>query len=184
MDDISAQLITDAAQGDREAFERIYRRYSSFVYTVALRITRNAEDAQEVTQDVFIRVHRGLRTFRFQSSFKTWVYRIAVNAALTAYRRASRHQKHRVEDEEIVEQVAVAPAQADAMDAGQVKARVEAMLETLPAEQKACLIMRELEGCTYDEIALSLGIPLNTVRTRILRARRALFEAAGKEARP
>ena len=85
MQDIAKEIITSAAGGDIDAFERIYKVYSSYVNTIAFRIVGNREDAEEVTQDVFVRVYRSLARFEFKSSFKTWIYRIATNSAINVF---------------------------------------------------------------------------------------------------
>jgi RNA polymerase sigma-70 factor (ECF subfamily) len=85
--DISREILIKAAQGGISEFEALYKAAAGFVYTVALRVTANEQDAQEVTQDVFLKIHKKLKDFRFRSSFKTWVYRITVNTALNTLRR-------------------------------------------------------------------------------------------------
>ena len=87
MQEISKDILMQAAKGDIGAFEEIYRIASDFIFNVAYRITNNNEDAEEVSQDVFIKIYKNLKGFRFQSSFKTWIYRIAVNSAVNTSKK-------------------------------------------------------------------------------------------------
>ncbi len=94
MDNITENIIIEATEGNTEAFESIYKAYSGFVYNVAYRVVNNIDEAQEVTQEVFLAVYRKLKSFKFNSSLKTWVYRIAVNTAIDYSRKRSRDQDH------------------------------------------------------------------------------------------
>jgi RNA polymerase sigma-70 factor (ECF subfamily) len=172
MQEIPRELIEQAAAGDTDAFAHIYRLASGFVYTLAYRVAGNRQEAEEITQDVFLKIHRYLGTFGFRSSFKTWVYRIAVNAALTAYQRTRRDRTHRV-DLEKVEAVLPAPQAPDQREARELADR---LLEKLNPDQRACLVLREIEGLSYEEMAQALGININTVRSRLKRARAAAIE--------
>jgi len=174
MQDIPEKTIIRAAEGDLEAFEEIYRLSSSYVYTLAYRVTRNAEDAQEVTQDVFLSVHRNLRRFQFRSSFKTWIYRITANMAINTYRKRAKHRERHVEFDETTgtDHPAERPG---AVEKNDNEALVRSMLEGLPPEQRACLVLKEIEGLKYHEIAKVLNININTVRSRLKRAREKLI---------
>lgn len=181
MHDIPREILTRASGGDGEAFAEVYRAASGFVYTVALGITRDAADAEEVTQDVFIKVHRHLQRFDFRSSFKTWLYRVTVNAALNAYRASARKRRRFVPFDDGV--AADIPDERPATPAQErdERARLDRFLALLSVELRSCIVLRELEGLDYKEIAAALGIPLNTVRSRLKRAREALVEHARKE---
>jgi RNA polymerase sigma-70 factor (ECF subfamily) len=180
MNDISQDILQRAGAGEMAAFEEVYRQTSGFVYNVALKITRNGTDAEEVTQDVFMKVYRNLKDFRFQSAFKTWLYRIAVNTAINRYRQSARQSKGRQDYEGIIDSLpgGVSPS-LEAIE-GDNKALLDRLLENLNPEYKACLLLREIEGLDYREIAAALRIPINTVRSRLKRARQALLEMAGR----
>src|ERR1700679_2744028 len=90
MEDIANDILIKASQGDIQAFEEVYKASSSFVYNVALRVVNNREDAMEVSQEVFLIIHHKLKGFRFESSFKTWVYRITANCAINFAKKNSR----------------------------------------------------------------------------------------------
>lgn len=156
------------------AFEDIYRQTSSFVYNVALRVVRNGAAAEDVTQEVYIRVHRNLKGFGFRSAFKTWLYRITMNAALNACKRRDREAGRIVHDDVALELAAVAPELDAAADAAESRDKVAKLLDALTPEHRACIVLREIEGLSYEEMADALHININTVRTRLKRAREAL----------
>jgi RNA polymerase sigma-70 factor (ECF subfamily) len=178
MVDISNEIIAKAIEGDMSAFEEIYRSASGFVYSVALRVTGNRSDADEVTQDVFVKVHHSLRDFGFRSSLKTWIYRIAVNTAINHHKRLARHSDRRVDLE-----TEMLPGQGrekidEMSDKEEAERKVSVLLGSLDADQRACLVLREIEGLDYKEIARTLSINLNTVRSRLKRAREKLIGVA------
>lgn len=180
MKGIDIHIIRMAIAGDIEAFEQIYEALSGFVYSVAIRITRNAEDAQEVTQDVFMKVYRNLKNFQFRSSVRTWVYRIAVTTALNYCRRNSRQREGRVEYDGAAESVSTSHPSSEGETRSDNEMILQELLKRLNPEQKICLILREIEGLRYKEISQILRIPINTVRSRLKRARQALLEHSGK----
>lgn len=180
MNDVSLEILERASCGDMAAFEQVYKITSSFVYNVAFRITRNSPDAEEVTQDVFMKIYRNLKDFQFRSAFKTWLYRITVNTAINRYRRSTREQKGRIDYDNIIESLPGASSTAEDIIQRDNEARLNALLAMLSPQHKACLILREIEGLSYQEIAFALNIPVNTVRSRLKRAREALLEEARK----
>ena len=181
MQHIPKELILNALEGDISAFEKIYRATSGFVYSTALRITRNHADAEEVTQEVFIKVYKNLKRFRFRASFTTWLYRIAVNTALNVYRKTSRQRQRRADYDTAIQTKGIPDPRETIFDRADAQNRIESLLSTLKPEQRACIILRELEGLSYREIAKVLKININTVRSRLKRARQALLSAAPKE---
>ncbi|MCX5703209.1 MAG: sigma-70 family RNA polymerase sigma factor [Candidatus Omnitrophica bacterium] len=180
MNDIAPEVLGRASQGDMDAFEQLYKATSSFVYNVAFRITRNSPDAEEVTQDVFMKIYRNLKGFQFRSAFKTWVYRITVNTAINRYRKSKKEEKGRVDYDNIIESLPDSRLATEGVIQSDNEARLNALLDMLSHEHKTCLILREIEGLSYQEIAVALKIPLNTVRSRLKRARQALLEKAGR----
>ena len=90
MEDISQEILIKASQGDMQAYEHVYKTTNSFVYNVAFRVVNNREDAMEVTQEVFLIIYHKLKSFRFESSFKTWIYRITSNCAINYAKKSSR----------------------------------------------------------------------------------------------
>ncbi len=180
MGDISLETLESASRGDIGAFEEVYKTVSSFVYNVAFRITRNNVDAQEVTQDVFMKIYHKLQDFQYRSEFKTWVYRITVNTAINYYRKSVREAKGRVDYDGGIESFSGGASTAENAIQNDNETMLNSLLGQLNPEHKACLVLRELEGLSYQQIAVVLRIPVNTVRSRLKRARQALLEQAGK----
>ena len=180
MQEITDEVLRKASQGDLACFRTIYNAAGGFVYNVALRVTSNKEDAEEVLQEVFLTVYHKLKEFRFQSSFKTWVYRIAVNQAINYSRKAAKQRNRTVEYTEEFNAVSVNPEAGLNMEREAREKLVHKLLSDLNPEQRACIVLRNLEGLSYQEIAESLGININTVRSRLKRAREALI-SFGKE---
>ncbi|MFH0918509.1 MAG: RNA polymerase sigma factor [Candidatus Omnitrophota bacterium] len=175
MHDIALDVLERASAGNIDAFEEIYKATSSFVYNVALRVTRNSANAEEVTQDVFMKIYRNLKGFGFRSTFKTWVYRITVNTAINHYRKSYKEEKDRVDYDNVIESLPDNRPAREGINQSDNQARLNALLDKLSPEHKSCLILREIEGLSYREISGALNIPMNTVRSRLKRARQALL---------
>ncbi|MBU1998894.1 MAG: RNA polymerase sigma factor [Candidatus Omnitrophota bacterium] len=174
MKDIPLELIQRAADKDIQAFEEIYKGCCGFVYSVALKILNNNQDAQDVTQDVFVKLYNSLKGFNFKSSFKTWLYRITANSAINAYNKRKRETIPRVDFEAIKDTLA-APEKQDYLKQENEK-KLDSMMDILPAQQKACLTLREIQGLSYQEIARALKVNKNSVRTWLRRARKTLID--------
>lgn len=171
---ISDELIVRAAGGDTESFEVIYRAFNRFVYQVAFRMVDDPLDAEEIVQDVFVRVFHQLRSFRFEASLKTWIYRITVNTTINVRKKRTR-QRDKIKEyrEEMHKQAQVTkPRYAEEEDA---QNKVQQLLSILNDDQRLCLVLRVIEGLSYEEIARTLQININTVRTRLKRAREKLL---------
>jgi RNA polymerase sigma-70 factor (ECF subfamily) len=179
MEDIPKDLIEQAQAGDMEAFESIYRAASGFVFSVALRITNSTQEAQEVTQDVFVKIYRNLKGFQFRSSFKTWAYRITANTAFNAYKRISREMNRREDFDSVANTEAVSDdakkETATQEERREKEARLESLLTMLNPEQRMCIVLREIEGLSYQEMSEALNLNINTVRSRLKRARETLL---------
>ncbi len=180
MELVSEEIIRKAAQGDLAAFEEIYKACAGFVYNVAFRVAGTKEDAEEIVQDTFMKMYRALQGFEFRSSFKTWVYRVAMNTALNRYQQMKRLRTHHVEFDPALEETVAAPHTETPLERKDAADELQRMLGRLNPDQKACLVLREIEGLSYEEIAETLKININTVRTRIMRARQALLAGGHK----
>ncbi len=175
MEDISKDILSRASRGDMEAFEYIYKAASGFVFNVALRITNSSHDAEEVTQDVFMKVYRSLHAFEFRSSLKTWIYRITVNTAINSRKRVSKEADRR-SDYDTAIKTQCAPETADArINQADRERAVASLLSALNPDQRACVVLREIEGLSYQQISEALKININTVRSRLKRAREVLL---------
>lgn len=171
-------LVDDAVAGDRDAFGELVRRHQTRIVNYAMAIVRDPAEAEDVAQETFIRAYRSLARFRGDSSFKTWLYTIATNAARTGVERRGR--RNRVEDGSLDDDagpLAAADVPAGDADAETALVRREAIdraLAALPPDLRVAVVLRDVEGLDYKEIAAATGAPIGTVESRIFRARRRL----------
>ena len=175
MQDISGNIIIRASQGDINAFEMIYREYIDFVSNVAYRVVNSREDAEEVTQEVFLNIYRQLKYFRFESSLKTWIYRITVNSAINYSKKASKHHSEMAGYMDVSERVNSNERAPDKISGEFNEEIITTLLNAITPDQRACIVLRSIEGLSYQEIAGTLKIPVNTVRSRIKRARETML---------
>ena len=174
MQELSDDTICLAAAGDVDAFEEVYRATSGFVYNVVLRVLGNEQDAEELVQDVYMTIYNQLKNFRFESSFKTWVYRIAVNQSINRSKTRVKHQA--ISFDEDMHAPAIKPDVHVAMEEQEHTAKIEQLLSLINPEQKACVVLRNIQGLSYQEIADILKININTVRSRLKRARETMLQ--------
>lgn len=175
MQEITQEILTKAAAGDLKAFETIYRETSSFVYNVAFRVINNKEDTEEVVQEVFLTVHHKLKEFRFESSFKTWIYRVTVNHAINMAKKMSKIRDKAMVYDEQIHPVPVAAEIENKMEREHSEGIVGELLNAINPDQRACVVLRNIEGLSYEEIAKTLKININTVRSRLKRAREKML---------
>ena len=178
MEDIAKDILIRASQGDMQAFEDVYKTSSSFVYNVALSVVNNKEDALEVSQEVFMVLYYKLKSFRFESSFKTWVYRITANCSINFAKKSSR-VKTVPYDDAIGEGSVLMDTKAEIEQEYNAKF-VERLLSELNPDQRACVVLRDIQGLSYEQIAQALGININTVRSRLKRSRGKLMSLKSK----
>ncbi|MBI3813413.1 MAG: sigma-70 family RNA polymerase sigma factor [Nitrospinae bacterium] len=183
MSEISVDIVNEAAKGDIKAFESIYREYFGFVANVAFRIVNHTDDAEDVAQEVFMTVYRNLKTFRGESSLKTWIYRITLNTALNRAKRLSRENKQTTGYNDDMAAAQDPLCVEDGIKKDENGKMIGGLLDALNPDQRACIVLRSLEGLSYQEIAETLNIPINTVRSRIKRAREAMMALSKEVAR-
>lgn len=166
MDD--AQLITRAAAGDTAAFMTLVERHRGLVYRVAFQYAGNHFDADDIAQDVFLKVHRSLASFRHDAQFASWLYRIAMNACIDHGRRRTPMASLDAarEDERPYDPVAADPGPEQRVYAGEVRRAVEAAVDKLPP-QRVIFAMRHFEGLKLIDIADALGIAEGTVKRQL-----------------
>jgi RNA polymerase sigma-70 factor (ECF subfamily) len=169
------------AAGDRRAFDELYRRFSDMVFRLASRLAGDRDEALDISQEVFLRVHRHLASFRGHSSLRTWIYRITLNQSRTAWSRRPRRQVV-AEERRGLELVRDPSRGADEMAMARESAdRVRRALRGLPKVFREPVILRDLEELAYEEIASVLDLPIGTVRSRIARGRERLRQALETE---
>lgn len=171
------QLIQLAQQGDSSAFEQVLAKYEKTVYHQAFRLLSNPEDAADVTQEVFFKVWKNLPSFRFESSFSTWLYRLTDNAAYDLLRREKKHRGESSLDDDENSILIPAPPSAQPqhiLEQDEMRRLVEEGLSNLSDQHRRILVLREINGLSYEEIGEILDLAPGTVRSRIARARISL----------
>ena len=187
-------LVFELRAGDESAYETLIARFEQPVYNIVSRLMDDPADAADVVQEVFLKVFRNIGSFRQDSSLKTWIYRIAVNEARNHRRWFSRHRRREVglefdgaaENRRGVEDWIPDPGRSPyeaALDR-ETQALIEAALANVNPRFRAALVLRELEGLSYEEIGEILNITLGTVKSRILRGREALRKNLAERLEP
>lgn len=172
------ELVARARRGDADAFSDLVRTYQHRVVNYARAMVSNEADAEDVAQDAFVRAYRGLRTFRGDSSFKTWLYRIVTNAARTHLARRRDRPEQTAGDAAMSPEAFGQPATGEDLEASVVdRDRIDRALATLPVEMREAVVLRDVEGLDYREIAAALDVPIGTVESRIFRGRARLRDA-------
>jgi RNA polymerase sigma-70 factor (ECF subfamily) len=177
--EIAARLVERAKAGDRSAFDALVRRYRGRVYALALHLTRNESDADDIAQEVFISAYRALSGFAGRSEFFTWVYRMAVNRSLSARRRRDRRGETPMDDPR-VERAVVVDSRGDPVRASELRqtyARLLAALDRLPPEMRTTVVLVALQGFSHGEVAVIQSCSPGTVAWRIHEARKHLRKA-------
>jgi RNA polymerase sigma-70 factor (ECF subfamily) len=189
-------LLEEAARGSAEAFEALVLRYQDRVYNLLMRFCGTAEEAEDLAQEASLKAYRALGSFRHGSRFYTWLFRIAVNTALTRRRKEVRRRGHEVASldapasagsEEEVLRAAVADEAstdpAEEMEKEHVRARVREALEDVDEDYRTVLLLRDMEGMDYDAIGETLNITRAAVKSRLHRARQEMARLL-KDLRP
>lgn len=193
MEDSDVQLVRRARNGERAAFNALVERYQRRVFGVCYGMVRSSDDAQDMVQETFVRAYRNLDRFEGTASFYTWIYRIAKNVCIDHLRKVQRNRTvdyddaiGRDEDSEST----LLPPRLDANPAHmagrrELVGKIEEALEGLSLKHREVILLREVEGLAYAEIAETLGISIGTVMSRLFFARRNLQQAlAGYLGRP
>lgn len=169
------ELVRRAQRGDRIALGQLMEEQQSYVYSIALSLMRRPEDAADVTQDAFLRLCQSIGTYRGETRFTTWLYRLVTNLGLDSLRRRGRHAEAvlDVETSEVLDDdPQVDPSRL--VDRRETAARVRSALARLPTAQRLALTLYYFRELKYEEIAEVLGLPLNTVKAHIRRGKLAL----------
>jgi RNA polymerase sigma-70 factor (ECF subfamily) len=185
--EVDQQLVERAQRGDKRAFELLVLKYQRKLGRLLSRMVRDPAEVEDVTQEAFIKAYRALPSFRGDSAFYTWLYRIAINTAknylVALGRRAPTTTEYDNEDAENFDEAEALRDSAtpeSEMHGTQIAATVNRAMEALPDDLRTAITLREIEGLSYDEIATLMSCPIGTVRSRIFRAR----EAIAAELRP
>jgi len=166
-------LIQRLKQGDEKAFEQIFRRYQKRVYNVAYRMTGNRETAEDMTQEVFLRLFQKIHKFKGKSSFSTWLYRLTVNLCLDHLRKRNAHPTESLED--IDEKALIyEKTPEDDVILRERREAIQRIIGSLPGKMRAIIILREIEGLSYKEIAEAMSCSMGRVKSLLHEARMEL----------
>lgn len=171
-----AELVSLSKGGDTRAFGELVSRYQKTVYRIILRMVRTPDDADDLTQDTFVRAYRGLKTFKEEFDFHPWLYRIGVNQAINFLNKRKRQAAVDLDDvpETDIKQGPEPESPFQAASRTELVNRLEDALGQLPEEQRTVFLLRVQEGLSYEEIAQAMDTPKGTVMSRLARARMAL----------
>ncbi len=184
MDDLERHLISKAISGDVDAFEKIVLTYEKKVYNIAYNMFTNEQDAYDASQEVFLKLYKNLHSFKFDSSFATWLHRIAVNTCIDEYRKKKKHLQQAAfsfdeplenESSSIKRQIkddGLTPEEQIVKH--ETVSEVQRAIENLKEEHKTIIILRDIRGHSYEEVAEILACSVGTVKSRLSRARSAL----------
>ena len=181
--EVDQQLVERAQRGDKRAFELLVEKYQRKLGRLLSRLIRDPGEVEDVTQEAFIKAYRALPSFRGDSAFYTWLYRIGINTAknylVAMRRRAPTSTEVEAEDAEGYaegELLRDINTPESVLLSKEIAGTVNAAIESLPEELRSAIQLRELEGMSYEEIARLMDCPIGTVRSRIFRAREAIAE--------
>lgn len=168
-----AELVLRCQRGEAQAFNDLVSRHQDKIYNIILRFCGNAEDARDVSQRAFINAYRKIGEFKGDSAFATWLYRIAFNQAVSFKREGKRRERSltpRREDEPVLEP-ADDRSPTEGLESDETRKKVRQALALLDEGDRQVILLKDIQGCSYDEIAAALEIPKGTVRSRLHRAR-------------
>jgi len=177
-------LIKKAQKGDSSAFESLVSAHEGFVYNLALRTLRSPHDAEDAAQEVFIKAWTSLGSFRGDSKFSVWLYRICGNVCTDMLRKSSDTLSLTVSDEEGETELEIAdtaPTPHEALEKKERSAALSKALKALPEDYRKAIELREIGGMSYEEISAALRIDMGTVKSRIFRGRKKLCEILSED---
>lgn len=169
-------LVARARRGERDAFDDLVRATYVGTYTLAYRLVGNEEDARDVVQEAYLRAYKGLKRFRGDAQFTTWLYRITANCASTHLSKRSKHRHDELSDDLEVADTSGRGAPEEHADRGDTRARLREALADLPPRLRAVVVLRDIYDLPHEAIAAELGISESAAKVRLHRARRKLRE--------
>ncbi len=177
------ELLKKSKEGDIEAFEQLISAYQKKVFNIALRMIGNHDDASDLAQEVFLKVYKSIKQFKEESSFSTWIYRITSNVCLDEVRKLKNKKIISLDEEikqgenEIKRQIKdIRPSPEDFTEQNELRKAINDAIMTLPEDQGVAIILRDIQGFSYEEIANITKCPIGTIKSRINRARKDLKE--------
>lgn len=167
-------LVAEARDGDRSAFDALVRRTWADTYSLAFRLTGNAEDARDVCQEAYLRAYRGLRRFRGDARFTTWLYRITANCASTQLGRRRRHRHEELDEDLELSDLSPNIDPVGRSESASLRDAVQKALAALPPKLRAVVVLRDIYDLSHEVIAAELGISVSAAKVRLHRARHRL----------
>lgn len=169
------EYVREAQDGDMKAFEKLVTLYEGYVYNLCYNYFYNKLDAEDCTQEIFVKVYKGINSFKFNSQFKTWLYKIAINTCIDEYKK----KKNRIFE------ISDNDDDGDTIDFKDIKGKtpeeillqkevekdLKEIIKSLPLKYRTCIVLRDLQGLTYEEISDTLKLNINTVKVRVNRGR-------------
>lgn len=180
------ELVAAAQKGDRAAFRRLYDAYHRRAFAVALGVVKNPQDALDVVQEAFVKVHKHIDGFQGSASFYTWLYRIVMNLSIDHVRRSKKSKQVDYDDTFARSDAETSAGPWPSVDGAnprksvlrrELSETIARALETLPEYHRAVIVLREVEGLSYEEMAEVLEVPKGTIMSRLFHARRKMQEA-------
>jgi len=182
-----AELVAAAQGGEREAFDELVRQTYVEVYTLAVRLTANEEDASDVVQEAYLRAWKGIRRFRGDAQFSTWMYRITANAASTMTQRRRRQQATHIDDVAEPVEMRLELQPEGAAESAAALEELSIAVSELPPKLRAIVVLKDVYGLSHEDIAEELGISVAAAKVRLHRGRKKLrdllYEDQGRHAR-
>lgn len=187
MDELEKYLINRAKDGDIDSFEKLISNHQKRVYNIALKVLGNKEDAYEMVQEAFIKVFRSIKSFKEQSTFSTWIYRITINVCLDYIRKQKKNtiisydNSIKIDENEVYFQVKDDSQRPDVLyERREMQREINEAIKKLPQDQRIVIVLKDIHGFSYSEIASIVQCPEGTVKSRLNRGRVALKEILKK----
>ena len=179
--DVDELLVKKAQKGDMEAFEALIGKYEKKIYNISCRMLLDSDEAYDAAQDVFLKVFKSIKSFKSESKFSTWLYRVTSNVCFDILRKrkdkmnSSLDAEIEINDSEVkIDPVALTPGVEDEVEREELIRLVSESVNELPEKHRVMIILRDFQDMSYSDIATSLDCPEGTIKSRINRARRAL----------
>ena len=179
--DVDAALVARVQRGEKRAFDLLVLKYQRKIMRLLSRMIRDPAEIEDVTQEAFIKAYRALPQFRGDSAFYTWLYRIAINTARNWHAANNRRpltssivETNDGETFDEIDNLTDISTPESTLASRQIAETVDAAMQSLPEDLRTAILLREIEGMSYEDIAQSMGCPIGTVRSRIFRAREAI----------
>ena len=169
-----AECVQNLQRGQTDAFEILIRRHEKTIFNLVYRMLGDYDEAAEVSQEAFLSAYRAIGTFRGDSNFSTWLYRIALNHATTRRKSLNTRQQRNISIENTEPVSDPQPGPAETMEKKEIRERVQQALNSLEPDDATVILLRDLQDVPYEEVARVLEIPIGTVKSRLHRARQAL----------